>query len=173
MWLATLTGPLHSAGFEKTLTTELDINFQLEINDRKKILCDRPPLHVPCIRWNWSQVLKPRRFRESVEHRIEPKFPAWKLTIEKYPMWLATLTGPLDSMELFPGPETSPVSSKRWPQNFTYFPAWKLMIERKSHVIDHPNRSPGFDGIGSRSGNIACFEKTWTTSLDANFQHEN
>ena len=126
-------------------------------------------------------------------------------------MWLATLTGPLNSMELVPGPETSPASRKRWPQNWTSissmvindrkktlhdwppsqvpwirwnwpqvlkprllrenvdhinahkFPAWKLTIERKSHVIGHPYRSPGFDGIGPRSWNLACFEKTLTT----------
>ena len=98
----------------------------MKINDINKIPCDWPPLQVPWIRWNWSQVLKPRLFRENVDHIIGHKFPAWKIT-----------------------------------------------IERKSHVIGHPYRSPLFDEIGPRSWNIACFEKTLTSELHINFQHEN
>ena len=98
----------------------------MKINDRKKILCDWPPLQVPCIRWNWSQVMKPRLFRENVDTRIGHEFPTWKLT-----------------------------------------------IERKSFMIDHPCRSPAFDGIGPRSRNLASFEKTLTQELDIYFQHEN
>ena len=102
--------------FEKTLTPELDKNFSnMKINDIKKILYDWPPLQVPCIRLNWSQVMKPRMFRENVDTRIGHKFPTWKLT-----------------------------------------------IERKSFMIGYPYMSPAFDGIGPRSWNLACFEKTLT-----------
>ena len=41
-----------------------------------------PPLQVPPIRWNWSHVLKPRLFRESVDTRIGHKFPVGKSTIK-------------------------------------------------------------------------------------------
>ena len=135
----------------------------------------------------------------------------WYLTTEINPLWLATLTGPLCSMEVVPGLETSPALRKRWLQKYTQilsmkindikkilcdwphlqvpsvrwkwsqvlkprllrenvdhrigrkFPAWKLTIEIKSHVIGHPYRSPESDGIGPRSCNLACFEKTLTT----------
>ena len=193
----------------------------MKINDRKKILCDWPPLQVPWIRWNWSQVLKPRMFRENVDHRIRHKFPAWKLTIERKSHVIGHPYRFLDSKELVPGPEASPVSRKRWPQKCTQissmkinhikkilcdwpplhipsvrwtwsqvlkprlirenvdhiigrkFPALKLTIERKSHVIGHPYRSPLFDGSGPRSWNLACFEKTLTTEMHTNSQHEN
>ena len=64
------------ACFEKTLTS-------FKINERKKMICDWPPFQVPCIRWNCSQVLKPRRFLENVDHIIGHKFPARKLRIER------------------------------------------------------------------------------------------
>ena len=68
------------ACFEKTLTPEFDINFP---HDRNKTIYDWPPLQVPCIRWNWTQVMKPRLFRESVDTGIGHKFPTWQLTIER------------------------------------------------------------------------------------------
>ena len=112
------------ACFEETLTTELDTNFQSEINDRnknprwlatftdtpylmelvpcpetspvsrkrwphdwswisitkindrKKTVSDWPILQIPSVGWNLSQVLKPRMFRENVDHMIGHKFPA-------------------------------------------------------------------------------------------------
>ena len=146
----------------------------MKINDRKKILCDWPPLQVPWIRWNWSQVLKPRLLRENVDHIIGHKFPARKLTIEI-------------KSHVIGHPYRSPGFRWNWSQVMKprlfrenvdtrighEFPVWKLTSERKSHVIGHSYRSPGFDGIGPRSWNLACFEKTLTTELDVNFQHEN
>ena len=54
----------------------------MQINDRKKFFYDWPPLQVPCIRWSWSQVMKPRLFGENVDTRIGHKFPVGKLTTE-------------------------------------------------------------------------------------------
>ena len=35
--------------------------------DRNNILYDWPPVQVPSVRWNWSQVLRHRQFRENVD----------------------------------------------------------------------------------------------------------
>ena len=61
----------------------------MKINDWNKILYDWPPLQVPCIRWNWSQVMKPRLFRENVDTRIGHKFPTGKLTLERKSFMIA------------------------------------------------------------------------------------
>ena len=145
----------------------------MKIND-KKIMYDWPPLQVPWIRWIWSRVLKPSLFRENVDHRIAHKFPAWKLRIEKKILcdwpplqvpWIRWNWSHVLKSRLFRENVDIRIGHK--------FLAWKLTIEKKSFMIGHPYMSPLLDGIGPRSWNLACFEKTLTPELDINFQHEN
>ena len=145
----------------------------MKINDRNKIIYDWPPLQVPCIRCNMSQVMKPRLFRENVDNTIEYKFPVGKSTMEK------TLYdwSPLQALCIRCN-RSQVLNPRLFRENVDTrighkFPKWKLTIERKSFMIGHPYRSPAFGGIGPRSWSLACFEKTLTPEFGINFQHEN
>ena len=82
----------------------------MKINDRKKTHVIGHPNRSPefdgigPMSWNLAC------FKKTLTTKLSLNFQHKSLRYKETPVWLATLASPLYSVELVPGPETSPVS---------------------------------------------------------------
>ena len=140
-------------------------------DDRKESKCVRPPLETLLITWNWSQVLRHRQFRETVDPQILHKIANWYSTIERKANAVGHPWRPSQSHGI--GPRSWDKRQFREnvdPQILHKIPNWYVTIERNANAFGHPWRPSQSHGIGPRPWDIASFEKTLTLKFCIKFQ---